>query len=143
MFKKIFVGILIVAASVCSRAFAEEARPVNEDKVSLEAVQSWLASVDQGQYDQSWQSTSEYFKSLVTNDQWKTQIQGVRQPMGNVLSREMKTQEHKTSLPGALDGNYYVFTFATSFTNKKEAVETVTVMMDKDNQWHAAGYFIK
>ena len=61
MFKKIFMGMMIVMAGVCSHAFAGEAQPVSEDKASLEAVQSWLASVDQGQYDQSWQSTSEYF----------------------------------------------------------------------------------
>ena len=33
--------------------------------------------------------------------------------------------------------------FATSFANKKNAVETVTFMREKDGIWRAAGYYIK
>ena len=47
------------------------------------------------------------------------------------------------SLPGAPDGEYVVLQFDTSFANKKEAVETVTPMLDKDGKWKVSGYYIK
>jgi len=33
--------------------------------------------------------------------------------------------------------------FDTAFENKRSAIETVTVMPQKDGQWKIAGYFIK
>jgi hypothetical protein len=47
------------------------------------------------------------------------------------------------SLPGAPDGEYVVIQFATSFENKKSAIETVTPMLDSDGEWRVSGYFIK
>ena len=143
MFKKIFLGVIILLTSISGIVLAEETKAVSDDKASLEAAQKWLATVDQGQYDQTWQSGCEYFKSLVSQSQWQAQIQAIRKPMGSLLSRNLKTQDHKTSLPGAPDGEYTILLFDSSFTNKKEAVETLTVMKDKDGQWHLAGYFIK
>ena len=36
-----------------------------------------------------------------------------------------------------------IIQFATSFEHKKEAVETITPMLDADGSWRVAGYFIK
>jgi Protein of unknown function (DUF4019) len=33
--------------------------------------------------------------------------------------------------------------YDTSFEKKESAVETVTMMKDKDGSWRAAGYFIR
>jgi hypothetical protein len=63
--------------------------------------------------------------------------------MGKLISRKVKTQVYKTSLPGAPDGEYVVIQFETSFKNKKAAVETVTPMMDEDGVWRVSGYYIK
>jgi hypothetical protein len=49
---------------------------------------------------------------------------------------------YRTSLPGAPDGEYVVMQFNTSYTQKKSAVETVTMVLDKDGKWHVAGFFI-
>jgi hypothetical protein len=47
------------------------------------------------------------------------------------------------TLPGAPDGKYVVIQFESSFSNKKAAIETVTLMMDSDVKWRVSGYFIK
>jgi hypothetical protein len=41
------------------------------------------------------------------------------------------------------DIDYRSTSFASSFENKKSAIETVTPMMDKDGTWRVSGYFIK
>jgi hypothetical protein len=70
-------------------------------------------------------------------------MEAVRQPLGDVVSRELTSTEHTTTLPGAPDGEYVVIQFATEFENKASAVETVTPMMDPDGSWRVSGYFIK
>lgn len=37
----------------------------------------------------------------------------------------------------------HVLQFDTAFKNKKEAVETVTPMLDQDGKWRVTGYFVK
>ena len=110
---------------------------------AVEAMQAWLKLVDEGAYTQSWAEACQYFKGMVKQDQWEQAMKGARQPLGKLLSRNLKSAEYKTSLPGAPDGEFVVIMFETSFENKKSAIETVTAMLEKDGTWKAAGYFIR
>jgi hypothetical protein len=109
---------------------------------AIEAMQVWLKLVDEGNYTQSWTDACQYFKGMVKSDQWEQALKGARKPLGKVLSRNLKSAEYKTSLPGAPDGEFVVIMFETSFENKKSAIETVTAMLEKDGTWRVAGYFI-
>lgn len=140
MLKKIFLGIMFLI-SVHGTILAEEI--LEEKKVCLEESQKWLTLADQGQYDKTWLSASEYFRSLIPQQWGQAQIEGSRKSMGNLISRNLRTQDYKTSVPAAPDGDYYILVFDSSFANKKAAVEIVTMMKDKDKQWRLAGYFIK
>jgi hypothetical protein len=99
--------------------------------------------IDNGDYVQSWQNASVFFQSAVTEEKWKSSLETFRKPLGNLLSRKVKSAKPMTELPGAPDGQYVVMQFETSFANKKSAIETVTFMLDQDGQWKSAGYFIK
>ena len=66
-----------------------------------------------------------------------------RKPLGELVSRQLKSAQPMTELPGAADGQYVVMQFETSFANKKSGIETVTFVLEKDGQWKSAGYFIK
>ena len=109
----------------------------------MSAARQWLNLVDEGEYAQSWTEAAAYFKSAVKQEQWKQSLKAVRKPFGKLVSREVKTQSYRTSLPGAPDGQYVVIQFETSFENKKSAIETVTLMMDKGGKWRVSGYYIK
>jgi len=60
-----------------------------------------------------------------------------------VVKRDVKSQKYQTTAPGAPDGEYVIIQFSTTFENKKESTETLTLMMDKDRGWRTAGYFVK
>jgi len=66
-----------------------------------------------------------------------------RLPLGELKSRQPASRKHRTSMPGAPDGEYVVIQFQSSFANKSEAVETITPMRDTDGQWRVSGYYIK
>ena len=135
--KMLCAALLTVAAS----GYAAET-DAGAEKAATAAAQTWLATIDHGDYAQSWQEASALFRSAITADKWKSSLETVRQPLGELTSRKVKKVQAATSLPGAPDGHYMVMQFNTSFANKKSAVETVTFMLEKDGQWRAAGYYI-
>ncbi len=113
------------------------------EELAQKSAESWLALADAGRYAESWDDASQYFKNAVTKDKWIGALQAVRSPLGKVLSRKLKSANFTRTLPGAPDGEYVVIQFDTSFENKKDAVETIVPMLDKDGKWRTSGYFIK
>jgi Protein of unknown function (DUF4019) len=107
------------------------------------AASAWLKLVDDGEYAQSWQDSSSYFRSRVTESDWVSTIASLRQALGGLASRELASTGMATSLPGGPDGHYVVILYDTSFTGKRSATETVIMMLDKDGQYRLAGYFIR
>jgi Protein of unknown function (DUF4019) len=135
--------IFLLILSLALMGSLAEAQNTKKEKAAVVAAEQWLLLVDEGKYEQSWKEAAEYFKNAISQDKWHQSLQAVRNPLGKLISRKVKTQVYKTSLPGAPDGEYVVIQFETSFKNKKAAVETVTPMMDKDGVWRVSGYYIK
>jgi hypothetical protein len=140
MAKRIMLGMLLCSIVFGGTAFAEQA---DAENAALAAAKAWLQLVDDGKYMESWNEASEYFKRAITKEQWEQTVKAVRAPLGEKVSRQLKSQQYATTLPGAPDGEYVVIQFDSSFTNKKTAVETITPMLDKDGMWRVSGYYIK
>ncbi len=132
----IIAGLILTGAAAMSSDAGKEVAAVT-------AAEKWLATVDEGDYYESWTETASFFKNAVKPDQWEQSMQAVRKPLGKLISREVVIKIYKTTLPGAPDGEYVAIQFETSFENKKAALETVTPMMDKDGMWRVSGYYIK
>ena len=113
------------------------------EEAAVAAAEKWLHLVDQGQYAESWDRTAAFFQQAVPKAQWQTMMESVRVPLGELVSRELKGSDYKTSLPGAPAGQYVVVQFAARFGNGKSAIETVTPRLEEDGTWRVSGYFIK
>lgn len=140
-FAKIYaaIGIAILAICFSSNSMASE----EKEAQALTAARTWLALVDEGMYGDSWETAAAYFKRAIAKEKWDQMLTAVRSPLGRVVSRELISKMYTQSLPGAPDGEYVVIQFATSFENKKSAIETITPMLDDDREWRVSGYFIK
>lgn len=110
---------------------------------AVKAAKAWLTLCDSGNYAASWEGSAKLFRAAVTQEQWQQALNASRRPLGSLQSREVKTTQYATSLPGAPDGEYVVIQFTTSFANKRAATETVTPMKDPDGTWRVSGYYIK
>ncbi len=141
-FVKLFIAISILGATFIGTGVNADNSQTKED-ADQKAAEAWLGLVDSGNYAKSWDTAAEYFKRAVTKEQWSMSLNAVRIPLGRMVSRTVSSRTYQTSLPGAPDGEYVVIQYKTSFENKKNAVETVTPMKDKDGQWRVSGYFIK
>ncbi|MBF0529011.1 MAG: DUF4019 domain-containing protein [Deltaproteobacteria bacterium] len=108
-----------------------------------EAAEAWLKLVDNGEYGKTFDTAAEIFKSASTKIQWEATLDLVRKNLGKTIERKPLSAQFATSLPGAPDGEYYVMEFRTVFQNKKEAVERLVPMKEKDGRWRVSGYFIR
>lgn len=140
MVKIIMAGLVVGVVLLAGVVVADDS---NKMKAAVSAAENWLAMVDEGKYADSWKNAAQYFRAVVKQGQWEKSLQGVRKPLGGMISRKVRSKSYRTSLPGAPDGEYVVIQFESSFENKRSAIETVTPMMDKDGEWRVAGYYIK
>ena len=118
----------------------EETEKLN---AAVKSALDWLEMFDNGSYDQSWDAAASLFKVTVTQSQWQSTAKAVREPLGKLLSREVTAKNYTQQVPGGPDGQYVIITFKSSFENKKDAVETITPMLDNDGKWKVSGYYIK
>ena len=112
-------------------------------KAAQTSVGAWLSLIDNERYAASWDAAATLFRNAVTQEKWQAAVQAARSPLGQMKSRTLKSATSTTTLPGAPDGEYVVFQFNTTFEQKPAAIETVTVIREKDGTWHVGGYFIK
>ncbi len=135
----LLILLLLSTGSVFSSARAD----AGAEKSAISAAHAWLALIDGGQYAESWREASSYFQGAVSRENWQASLEGVRKPLGGLISRRAISSKRTRELPGAPDAQYIVIRFRTSFEDKKSALETVTFMLEKDGKWRAAGYFIR
>ncbi len=147
MIRTLFLAALLLGFNVVLYAAepTEEQKEIVGQKVNdaISAAESWLAIIDNGQYNDSWANAAQLFKDKVPEGQWETSLRQVREPLGKTVSREVSNYQYLTNLPGAPKGEYVVIQFKTSFEEKPDSAETITPMLDSDGQWRVSGYYIK
>lgn len=101
------------------------------------SARSWLALVDDGKWEESWNAAGQTFRDPNTLEGWTSISTAVRPPLGEVLSRETGNQ---VDVPAPPTG-YRVIQFRTAFANKAPAIETVSLQRE-DGVWRVVGYYI-
>jgi hypothetical protein len=110
------------------------------DEASL-AGQKWLALLDDQKHEESWSQAGSLFRSGVTQEQWVASLRRFRDPLGALLSRTTARVDFAKTLRGAPDGDYAIIHFTTSFKNKSDITERLTLVKE-DGKWQAAAYAI-
>lgn len=141
--KKIFFSfialLLITGFSSCKKGI-DATKLENE---ALKSAELWLQLSDNNDFEQCWEKASSYYKNAVKKGELVKSLTAVRKPLGKMISRIVDSKKYQESLPGAPDGKYVIVQFKTSFHNKKDAIETITPMKEKDGKWRVSGYYIK
>lgn len=106
------------------------------------AALAWVQLIDAGEYAQSWAEAGPTFRSSVTADLWATQAGAVREPLGDTITRRVKSVDEREALPGAPEGPFRIVTFATDFGAASGSTETV-ILHEEEGEWGVVGYFIR
>jgi serine/threonine protein kinase len=101
------------------------------------AVESWLAQMDNGDYEQSWDTAAPYFQRVITKEDWIGRLKKARHPLGPVIYRKFTSSRFDVS------GTRLVVKFATAFDGLPAATETVTFAKQAGGEWRAMGYLVR
>lgn len=115
----------------------------DKEAAAVAAAHEFLTLVDQGEYLKSWEQASSLFAERIPKEDWIEGISRFRPTFGAIKERTLKGSHLARSLPGAPDGEYVLILFTSVFEEKASAVETITMMLETDKQWRAAGYYIE
>lgn len=113
--------------------------PLQTD-IAQRQAELWLAQVDGGAYDLSWQEAATSFQQDVPKERWKTGVSSLRAPLGRLLSRKLAWRQYTEVLPGEREGSYVLLSYKSRFEGGRLAVETVTANFDGTRGWRVSGY---
>ncbi|WP_447759913.1 helix-turn-helix domain-containing protein [Sphingopyxis panaciterrae] len=108
------------------------------DSAAVQSARQWLALVDAGDWAGSWNATSQAFRSLNTLEIWTKVSESGRAPLGAVVSRQLISEDDVPAPPAG----YQVVKFKTSYANKPDAIETVSLSWE-GSSWRVAGCYIE
>lgn len=132
-------GILFAQASWAELG-VPTASSVEIPRQAIQNAKAWLALVDDGNADRSWDQSSAYFQSRVPQASWAATVKQVRETFGHVISRSFDQAELTHSIADAPDSEYVVLHFAID-ASRHRAHETVTMMI-YGGTWQVAGYYV-
>ena len=132
----------MILAAVAVTGGSSLAAPKPEEEAQ-KATEKWLLLVDSGKYEEAWKAASTYSQAAIKLWLMQRSLTEVRKPLGDVVSRKLKSAEFAKTFPDLPDGEHVILHFITSFKNKSNIVEIVVSTRDKSGAWKNSGYFIK
>ena len=139
----LFVGILALSMLADGQPVANSASapsPAAAAAVETEAVRvarDWLELGDEGRWNDGWLATTSSFRKLNTAEKWADVSRKVRVPLGAVVSRTVLSQESVPAPPAGIE----VVKFRTSFANRADVVETVSLARE-GTDWKVVGIYL-
>jgi len=133
-----FASLILIIIPVMNKTPSKQ---VSEQ--SLHAAAEFLFLVDTEEYAQSWEITSAALKKILTKDAWNERIEEIRSFLGPVVERVQNSISYTDSASDVPEGEYVVMTFISKFELRERVVETITLMLNDNNEWKVAGYFLK
>jgi len=113
-----------------------------EERAAQRQALGFLGYLDHGRFADSYAYTGMLIRAQTDRASFSSQVEKARQGTGAMLTRELIDAGYETSVPGAPDGQYVVLHYRTSFADRQEAVETLTLAFAK-GYWRVSGYYIK
>ncbi len=138
----IAMSLALVAITLASLSAPDAAVPAAPASVASEAApvaaaRQFLALVDADDWATSWTAVGASMKALNTRQSWTDASNGMRANLGAFVRREQASADYVPAPPTG----YWMIKFRASYAKKPIAIETVTLMREKDG-WHVVGVTI-
>ncbi|HDY7889936.1 TPA: DUF4019 domain-containing protein [Vibrio vulnificus] len=129
MFKKLILMLVLFPTMLFAQTKSTEL-----------AALDWLSLIDSQNYEESWNSSGELFRSQISKDDWVEVVGSARESVGNLQSRRLSDAKKLNSLPNVPDGEYVVVQYQSVFSGE-QVTETLTLTKTMKG-WRVIGYFI-
>ena len=127
----------LFAMSLAGGALAQDPRTIAVQS----AARNWLAFVDRGDAQGAWDAAGKKFQASRSEQVWADELKNARSDLGRLQQRTVGPTRFPQSMPGIPDGEYAQILFRTSFANKPNSSEQLTLEREADGQWRVIGYF--
>ena len=109
---------------------------------TVHAASQFLFLVDTEEYAKSWDVSSASLKKMLTQETWRERITKIRTSLGQIVERYQHKITYTDTASDVSSGKYVIVTFLSKFELRERVTETITLLLDDDNQWQVVGYFI-
>lgn len=110
--------------------------PIFEDRERETAARKWLKLVDQSDWQASYDATGNTFRKANDVAGWREASERARVPLGEVVERKAVTF---TVFPSP--EQYEFVRFETDFENKKDVIESITLVRE-NGELRVVGYYL-
>ena len=111
---------------------------------AVQAVaRDWLVLIDRGEAPASWNAAGKRFQAAMPLSGWADTLRKERIPLGAVGSRAALRTSFQKQFAGVPEGDYALVGFETSFAERPQGHETVTLEREDDGNWRVVGYFVR
>ena len=107
---------------------------------SVLAAAQFLFLVDTEEYARSWDVTSENLKKILTQETWQEQIAKIRNFLGPIVERIHHDIAYTDAAIDVPPGEYVVMIFISRFELRERVIETITLMLDGNDQWQVVRF---
>lgn len=132
----LLIALLSTAALACGLNNQRERVPPEV----TETVASIGNNIDQEQYEQIYNDSSELWKQSVTLEQSNDVFKTLRTKLGKVESRSLNAAAEQQNSGGALKGHAYILSYETRF-ERGAGMETFT-LIEENGRWLLARYLV-
>jgi hypothetical protein len=135
--RPIFAAFLLCTIAGPALSQASPAKPSTVSAVTPtpdDRARQWLVLVDDKNYSQSWSEAGKAFQGRQKGDAWAKQAGSLREPLGAVASRGLKSIDLSRN-------NIAVIKYDTVFAHKAVAVETLTLAYENGG-WTVTDYSV-
>ena len=140
---RIHAMLILVALVIIFLPQFSKRLPKEKAAAARAAAAAFLQQVDGDAFAVSWQSAAPLLKQKVTEAEWVEKLSTIRAIAGPVVERAESEISYSTTAQESPDGDYVLITYATTYKGRGQVNEIVTVMLDQDQTWRVAGYFVK
>lgn len=133
----------LLCALLTSPAAAQAAPDTSTVSMAAAAAESWLALVDAGRYEASWEEAAPAFRQVVSQPDWVVSVGRARVPFEPLGARRLSGATFHATLPNAPPGPYVILTYLTAAAGGRTVTETVVPMRTETGEWRVSGYFIR
>ena len=109
---------------------------------TLSVAEAWLALVDVGDTDGSWETGAVLFKSAIDRESWRALLEEKQSQSGKLVLRKLISQDTVPALPGLPVGESCVINYESVFEHKN-GKEEVILVRDAKGDWSVFGYSVK
>lgn len=117
---------------------AKQPTPVEtpaSDAVVVAAARDWLALIDAGDWQASFDAAGQTFRDVNTVSGWASAAKQIRAPLGALISRDLLTIRYLNAPPHG----YQEVAFETRYANRPDAIIETVTLEQEDGAWKVVG----